>query len=256
MLELHSLFDVSGKNVLVTGGSRGIGKMIAHGFVVNDANVYITSRKAAACDETAKQLSEYGNCYALPFDLSSLEGIEQLVSALQGKISQLDVLINNAGAAWGAPLEDYPESGWDKVMDLNLKSVFFLTQRLLPLIKAGASRDNPARVINIASIDGITNPQSENYAYSASKAGLIHLTKHMASKLAGDAVNVNAVAPGFFMTDMMSHVDEAELIENIPCGRSGNAADAAGVTMFLASNASAWVTGATIAVDGGMIANA
>jgi len=250
------LFSIAGKVAIVTGGSRGIGAMIAKGFVDAGARVYITARKAEDCKATAKALSEFGECVAIPCDLSTLAGITEFVAAFSAQESQLDILVNNAGATWGAELREFPESGWDKVMDLNLKTPFFLIQELLGKLQQAATEQSPARVINIASINGLTNPQAENYSYSASKAGLIHLTKHLATKLAGEQINVNAIAPGFFPTKMMAHADIDAMASSIPKGRAGQPDDAAGAAIFLASRASAWITGVTIPVDGGWVANA
>lgn len=253
---LDRLFSVAGKVAVVTGGSRGIGAMIAHGLLEAGARVCIVSRKAADCDETVKALSHYGDCYALPFDLSAMEEIEHFSKSFAAREKKLDILVNNAGAAWAAPFETYPESGWNKVVDLNLKSMFFLTQKMAPMLKAAANPDDPARVINIASINGLTNPHTDNYAYSASKAAIIHLTRHLAADLAKDHININAIAPGFFLTKMMSHAAEDDIVKLIPRGRPGQADDAAGAAIFLSSRASAWITGVTLTVDGGTIANA
>ena len=181
---MKNLFSVEGKVVLITGGSRGIGEMIARGYVENGAKVYISSRKAEVCDRVAEELSDYGTCISLPFDLGGMDGIEGLANAVKERESRLDVLVNNAGATWGAPIDEYPEDGWDKTVDLNVKSIFFLTQKLLPLLRAAATADAPARVINIASVNGIEPPGLETYAYSTSKAGCIMLTRHLAKRLA------------------------------------------------------------------------
>lgn len=250
------LFSIEGRVAIVTGGSRGIGAMIAKGYVEAGARVYITARKAEECDATANALSELGECIAIPCDLSTLDGISEFVSAFSLQESRVDILVNNAGATWGAELGGFPESGWDKVVDLNLKTPFFLIQQMLTALKASATEQDPARIINIASINGLTNPGAENYSYSASKAGLIHLTKHLATKLATDQINVNAIAPGFFPTKMMAHADIEALASTIPKGRAGQADDAVGAAIFLASRASAWITGATLPVDGGWIASA
>lgn len=256
---MDHLFSVTGKVVVVTGGSRGIGAMMAQGFVMRGARVYITARKAEECQATANALGKLeggGDCYAIPCDLSTLKGIHEFVKAFSEREQQLHVLVNNAGATWGAAFNRFPESGWDKVMDLNLKSPFFMIQQLHPHLCRAASAEDPARVINIASVNGITNPGVENYSYSASKAGLIHLTQHLSSQLAADRINVNSIAPGFFPTKMMSHVDRDALCEAIPAGRAGQAEDIAGAAIFLAARASAWITGVTLPVDGGLVAKA
>jgi len=246
------LFSLKGRTALITGGSRGIGKMIAKGFIEQGAKVYISSRKAPACIETAEELGP--NCIALPQDVSTVDGVKALAAAYLAKETKLDILVNNAGAAWGASFEEFPESGWDKVLNLNLKSPFFLTQALHGALKAAASHDQPAKVINIASIDGIRlNPQ-ETYSYHASKSGLIYLTRRMAAKLIEDAINVTAIAPGAFASEMnrvaRDHGDE--IAKRIPSRRIGRDEDMAAAAIYLASRAGDYVVGETIAVDGGV----
>ena len=253
---MNKLFSITGKVAIVTGGSRGIGEMIARGFVENGARVYITARKTEDCLATAERLSELGECLAIPGDISTLSGIAELVKTFSAREAQLDILVNNAGATWGANLSDFPVNGWDKVLDLNLKSPFFLIQQLLKKLQQSASAEDPARIINIASINGLTHPGVENYSYSASKAGLIHLTRHLSATLAREQINVNAIAPGFFPTKMMVHADIDAIEKSIPKGRAGQADDAAGAAIFLASKASAWITGVTLPVDGGWVASA
>ena len=251
---MKNLFSVEGKVVLVTGGSRGIGEMIARGYVENGAKVYISSRKADVCDRVAEELSEYGTCISLPFDLGGMEGIEGLANAVKERESRLDVLVNNAGATWGAPIDDYPEDGWDKTVDLNVKSIFFLTQKLLPLLRAASTAENPGRVINIASVNGIEPPTLETYAYSTSKAGCIMLTRHLAKRLAPEHILVNAIAPGPFPSKMMAatlaQAGDA-IAKSNPRGRIGQPEDIAGVAIFLSSRASAYTTGAVVPCDGG-----
>jgi NAD(P)-dependent dehydrogenase (short-subunit alcohol dehydrogenase family) len=250
---MKDLFSLAGRTALVTGGSRGIGLMIAKGFLQHGARVYISSRKAAACDEAAKVLSSLGTCVSIPMDVSTVEGARALAAAYALKEQSLDILVNNAGAAWGESFDTFPEKGWDKVMDLNVKSPFFLTQALHEqLRKAGTSR--PAKVINIASIDGVSvNPQ-ETYSYAASKAGLIHLTKRMALRLAKDNIVVSGIAPGAFASEMnrdaRDHGDE--VARRIPAGRIGTDEDMAGAAIYLASRAGDYVLGETIVVDGGV----
>lgn len=252
------LFSLAGRTALVSGGSRGIGKMIAAGFLAQGAaRVYITARKAAACEATAKELAAAygGECIALPVDISALSGIETLASEIKKREPKLDILVNNAGAAWGADFDEFPESGWDKVMNLNLKTPFFLTKALAAPLRAAASRERPAKVINIASIDGIfVNPQ-ETYSYAASKAGLIHLTRRMAVKLIRDNVAVTAIAPGPFKSDMnrAARDNEDEVATRVPSGRIGTDEDMAGAAIYLASRAGDYVVGATITVDGGLV---
>ncbi len=252
-MDTTQLFSLKGRAALITGGSRGIGRMIAEGYLAQGARVYISARKAAACDQTAKELSAFGTCVSLPADVSTLAGAQALVDAYAKHESSLDILVNNAGAAWGAPYDEFPESGWDKVVDLNLKAPFFLTQALTPMLKKAAT-DHLAKVINIASIDGISvNPQ-ETYSYAASKAGLIQLTRRMALRLAQDRIVVSAIAPGAFASDMnkdaRDHGDEVK--ERIPAGRIGTPEDMAGAAIYLASRAGDYVMGSTLVVDGGV----
>jgi len=248
------MFDLTGRIAVVTGGSRGIGKMIAEEFVRRGVRTYITARKADACKQTAEELSQHGDCIALPQDLSTIEGIHEFVSKISECEDKIDILINNAGAAWGEDFDDFQEKGWDKVMNLNLKSVFFLSQQLMPLLRAAASADRPAKVINIASIDGIRNPDLETYSYVASKAGLIHLTRRMAKRLVGEHVYVNAIAPGAFASDMNVWArDEPEMVsKGVPAGRVGNASDIAGTAVYMCSRAGDYLVGITIPVDGGV----
>jgi 2-deoxy-D-gluconate 3-dehydrogenase len=249
------LFSLAGRTALITGGSRGIGKMIAAGFIAQGAKVYISSRKAAACDATAAELSKDGGvCVSLPQDVSTIEGCKALAAAYAGHESKLDVLVNNAGAAWLAEFDAFPENGWDKVMNLNLKSPFFLTQALAGPLRAAASAERPAKVINVASIDGIRPNPQETYSYHASKAGLIHLTRRMAARLIEDNICVSGIAPGAFASDMnitaRDHADE--VARRIPARRIGRDDDMAGVAIYLASRAGDYVVGVTIAVDGGV----
>ncbi len=248
------LFSLAGRSALVTGGSRGIGRMIAAGFLKAGARaVYISARKAEACDATARELTSLGTCISLPADVSDAQGVQALVAAYGQHEPTLDILVNNAGAAWGETFDTFPEKGWDKVVDLNLKTPFFLTQALIgPLRKAAASR--PAKVINIASIDGISvNPQ-ETYSYAASKAGLIQLTRRMALRLAHDNIVVSAIAPGAFASDMNRDArDRADAVKaRIPVGRIGVDDDMAGAAIYLASRAGDYVVGSTLVVDGGV----
>jgi NAD(P)-dependent dehydrogenase (short-subunit alcohol dehydrogenase family) len=251
------LFSVEGKSVLVTGGSRGIGLMIARGFAERGARVYVSSRKADVCAQVAAELSKVGSCVALPADLSTQQGVLDLSAGLRELEPALDVLVNNAGANWAEPLEEFSESGWDKVMTLNLKSIFFLTRELLPELRAAASPDEPARVINIGSIDGLHVPALDIYSYTASKAALHHLTRVLAAKLAPDDVTVNAVAPGPFESKMMAATLAAAgdmIAKTNPRKRIGVPDDMAGVAVFLASRAASYITGAVIPVDGGISA--
>jgi NAD(P)-dependent dehydrogenase (short-subunit alcohol dehydrogenase family) len=253
-MSVAELFSTADKVALVTGGSRGIGLMIARGFVEGGARVYISSRNAEQCEESAAELSKLGDCVALPADLSRYEEIERLVAGVAERESEVDILVNNAGTTWGAPMEDYPESGFDKVMDLNVKSVFYVTTKLLPLMRRAAARDAPARVINIGSVDGIAVPVTDNYAYSASKAAVHMLTRHLAHHLVKERITVNAIAPGLFptkMTRVLFQDGEETAAADIPLGRVGRPEDVAGAALFLASKASTFLTGAVIPVDGG-----
>ncbi len=261
-----NLFSIKGKVALVTGGSRGIGEMIAAGFLAQGAKVYISSRKADACEATAKRLvAAYGGqCMALPADLSKIEGIAQLVKAIGAHEQKLDILINNAGAAWGAPFDEFPEVGWDKVMDTNVKGVFFLTQKLMPLLRKAGAGPSPARVVNIGSIDGIKSASMDSWSYGASKAAVHHLTRFMAARLTKERVLVNAIAPGPFPTWMLSTgvgfggqtegVDWDKIGQRNPSGRVGSPQDIAGLATFLCSRAGEYVIGQTIACDGGIVA--
>jgi len=251
---LKDLFSLEGRVALVTGGSRGIGRMIATGLLHQGARVYITARKAAACEATAAELSQFGPCTALAIDVSTVEGARKLAAEIGQRESALDILVNNAGAAWGEEFDSFPEAGWDKVVDLNMKAPFFLTQALHESLKRGARPQRPAKVINIASIDGISVNAWETYSYAASKAGLIHLTRRMALRLAQDHIVVNGIAPGPFPSDMnkeaRDHGDEVS--QRVPAGRVGGLEDMAGAAIYLASRAGDYVVGETIVVDGGV----
>jgi NAD(P)-dependent dehydrogenase (short-subunit alcohol dehydrogenase family) len=250
---MKDLFSLNGRVALVTGGSRGIGRMIATGLLHQGAKVYISARKAAQCDATARELSEIGPCVSLPIDVSSVEGARALAAAITQREPALHILVNNAGAAWGEDFDTFPETGWDKVVDLNMKTPFFLTQALHEALKRGA-QERPAKVINVASIDGISVNAWETYSYTASKAGLIHLTKRMALRLAQDNIVVSGIAPGPFPSDMnkeaRDHGDEVG--HRVPAGRVGTTEDMAGAAIFLASRAGDYVVGQTIVVDGGV----
>jgi 2-deoxy-D-gluconate 3-dehydrogenase len=262
----QGLFDIEGRTALVTGGSRGIGEMIAAGFLAKGVKVYISSRKAGACDATAQRLSDtYGaECVSLPADLSQLSGVESLASRLAERESKLDILVNNAGASWGASIDEFPESGWDKVMDTNVKGVFFLTQKLLPLLRKAAAEGPPARVINIGSVDGIKTATFDTFSYGASKAAVHHLSRFLAAHLTKERILVNAIAPGPFPTWMLStgvgfrgeteNVDWDSVGRTNPSGRVGSPEDIAGLAIFLCSRAGEYVVGQTIACDGGEVA--
>jgi 2-deoxy-D-gluconate 3-dehydrogenase len=264
---VKDLFSIEGKIALVTGGSRGIGEMIAAGFLANGAKVYISSRKADVCEATARQLVEQfgGECISLPADLSKLDQIEALASSIAERESRLDILVNNAGATWGAPIDDFPEMGWDKVMDTNVKAPFFVTQKLLPLLRASATHEDPARVINVGSVDGIKTPVFDNFSYGPSKAAVHHLTRVMAAHLVKENILVNAIAPGPFPTWMLSAgvgfggkvegQDWEGIGRGSPRGRVGTMEDIAGLAIFLSSRAGAYTVGDTITCDGGAVAS-
>jgi NAD(P)-dependent dehydrogenase (short-subunit alcohol dehydrogenase family) len=252
---MKDLFSVEGKTAVVTGGSRGIGLMIARGFVEAGARVYISSRKKEVCDRVAAELSEKGKCFSVPADLSTEGGAELLARAVSEREEALQVLVNNAGANWGAPLEDYPDSAWDKVLSLNVKAIFHSTRAFLPMLEKGARPGDPARVINIGSVDGLTVPNLETYAYSASKAAVHHMTRVLARKLATRGITVNAVAPGPFESKMMAETlrnFKEVIVQGCPLGRIGEPDDMAGVSIYLSSRAGAYLTGAVIPVDGGI----
>ena len=255
---MKNLFDIAGKVALVTGGSRGIGEMIAEGYVANGARTYISARKADACNATAARLSEQGECISIPADLSTTEGARLLADAVAEREPRLDILVNNAGATWGAPIETFPESGWDKVMDINVKGPFFLTQALLPLLEKSATAEDPARIINVGSIDGINVNTLGTYSYGPSKAAIHHLTRTLASHLADRNITANAIAPGPFPSKMTAGIAQTmgdEIRRHVPLGRWGEPPDMAGVAIYLASRASAYVSGAVIPVDGGIVAS-
>jgi len=247
------LFRLDGRVALVTGGSRGIGRMIAAGFIAQGATVYISARKADACIAAAEELGE--QCVALPQDISTVDGCRALAGQLGAREDRLDILVNNAGAAWGEPFETFPEKGWDKVMDLNVKSPFFLTQALHALLKAAVRPERPAKVINITSIDGQRLNPWETYSYQASKAALIHLTRRMAARLIGDGIVVTSIAPGAFASEMNRAARDHgyEVARRIPARRIGVDKDMAGAAIYLASRAGDYVVGETLTVDGGLV---
>jgi NAD(P)-dependent dehydrogenase (short-subunit alcohol dehydrogenase family) len=252
---MGDLFSIKDKVALVTGGSRGIGLMIARGYVEAGAKVYISSRKPETCDQVAAELSQVGTCISIPADCGTQAGCEALAGAVAERESALHILVNNAGANWGAPLSEYPDSAWDKVLALNVKGVFHLTRSCLPMLRAAATPADPARIINIGSIDGLRVPLLETYASSSSMAAVLHLTRVLAVRLAPEHITVNAVAPGPFESKMMHETLERfrdSIMGSCPLGRIGEPEDMAGVAIYLASRAGAYVTGAVIPVDGGI----
>ncbi len=258
---MSNLFSIEGKIALITGGSRGIGAMIAKGYVDAGARVYVAARKA---DELAALVAAVGDparCAPITADLATLGGVQKLAAEFAARESQLDILVNNAGATWGAPIETFPESGWDKVMDLNVKAIFFLTQALLPHLRAAASPAEPARVINISSANALRYSHMDNFSYSTSKAAVLALTQHLSATLAREHILVNAIAPGFFpskMTDFLLADPEtrarAEAV--VPVKRVGDPDDIGGTAIYLASRASRYMSGACLVLDGGVVAQA
>lgn len=254
---LTELFGLDDKTAVVTGGSRGLGYMIAGGLLDAGCRVIISARKVEQVSAAAEQLAGRGPCEAIPADLSSPEGCAALASAVGERWASLDILVNNAGASWGAGLDEFPAHGWNKVIDTNLSGPFFLTQSLLGLLRAAARPEDPARVINVASVDGLKVPSLETYSYSAAKAGVIHLTRHLAKRLAPEHITVNAIAPGPFDSKMMAFILDdpsarAALAAQVPLGRIGEPDDLAGAAVYLASRAGSYLTGATVPVGGGL----
>ena len=260
-MKIGELFNVSGKVAVVTGGSRGIGEMISSGFLANGVKVYITARKEGPLVEKAEELAKKydGVCIPIACDLSSAVGIDYFLKKIREKEDAIDFLINNAGAAWGQPFDEFSEAGWDKVMDLNVKSLFFLTQKLTEMLKVRASSNNPSRVINIGSIDGLNVPAFETYSYSTSKAAVHHLTRVMAAKLVKENILVNAIAPGPYPSQMLGSAvehDYSETARKNPRSRVGLPEDIAGLAIFLCSQAGSYIVGETIASDGGIVKTA
>ena len=253
---MSGLYSLDGKVAVVTGGSRGIGYMIANGFA--DAGVkkiYISSRKKAELQAAADEISKKTICVAIPADLSKEEGAKALADAIRAEEDGIDILVNNAGATWGAPFEEFPAMGWDRVLDINVKGPFFLTKELHPLLKVNASDEDPSRIVNVGSVAGL-GVGGVAFSYGASKAAIHQMTKNWANHFAKDRITVNAIAPGPFPSKMMAFVTEnddarAMLEAQVPLGRIGNADDMAGIAVFLTSRASAWMTGVIIPLDGG-----
>ena len=254
---LTSLFGLEGRRAVVTGGSRGIGRMIAEGLLDAGCEVIITARKVEQVTAAADEMSAKGTVIAVPSDLSTDEGIAHLAAAVEERWDSLDILVNNAGASWGEPIDDFSTQGWDKVMNVNVRGVFFLTQKLLPLLRAAATEERPARIINTGSVNGLTPPEMDTFSYSSSKAAVHMLTKHLAKELASDHITANAIAPGPFDSQMMAFALEdprvrAGLADGVPLGRIGVPDDMAGIAIYLASAAASYVTGAVIPVGGGL----
>jgi NAD(P)-dependent dehydrogenase (short-subunit alcohol dehydrogenase family) len=251
------LFDITGKVALITGGAQGLGRLMARGMVEAGASVYITSRRAEQCGQAARELSVYGKCFGIQADVGNPEGVLALSTEIKAREKRLDILINNAGKTWGAPLESFPDHAWSRVMSVNVQGPFTLIRELLPVLQAAATAEDPARIINVGSIAGTVVEPLQAYSYAASKAAIHHLSRVLAADLSSHHINVNVLVPGYFPTQMMAHVhaDEVEhekLSARIPLGRLGNGADIAGCCIFLASRAGSYLTGSEIYVDGGM----
>lgn len=252
-MDFNKLFSLEGRVALVTGGHRGIGRMISEGFLAQGAKVYISGRKADACEAAAAEMGD--NCFSVPGDVSTVEGCKALAAEIASHEEKLDILINNAGVAWGEEYLSFPEAGWDKVMDTNVKGLFFLTQALHPQLKAAASFERPAKVVNIASIDGFKVNPWETYSYQASKAAVVHLTRKMASKLVSDDIIMSGIAPGAFASNMnkAARDHEAAVEKGIPAKRIGRPEDMAAAAIYLSSSAGDYVVGTTLIVDGGVV---
>mgnify|MGYP001275050476 CR=1 FL=1 len=252
----NDIFSVSGKVVLITGGARGIGAMLSESFIKAGATVIISSRNSEKCDKYAEELSLFGSCVSMPADLSSISNVDALYNQISKSFNSLDVIINNSGTTWGSDFEEFPEKGWDKVFSLNMKAPFYLIQKFLPLLEINAKPEDPGRVINIGSVDGIRTSNFSNYSYSALKAGIHHLSGILADLLAHRNITVNCIAPGPFKTDMMQPMVEklglSEIVSTVPLKRLGQADDIGGVAIFLSSKASAFINGVVLPVDGGM----
>ena len=250
---IEGLFDLTGKVALVTGGAKGIGAMITEGLVEAGAKVYICSRSAAACEAFAAEMSRKGTCIAMPMDLSAVDNIESVATQLSEAEDHLDILINNSGVSWAAPIDEYPEKGWDKVMNINVKSVFFLTQKLLPLLKKAGTTEDPSRVVNISSIASVSSESISSYAYGPSKAAVTQLSRILAKDLVKSNILVNAIGPGFFPSNMTKHFDESLMKSYTPVGRIGRGSDIAGLVIYLCSKAGSFMTGNFIPLDGGQL---
>ena len=255
---LQSLFSLEGKTALVTGGAKGIGRMITDHLLQAGCRVIISSRSEGDCNKTAEELSVHGSCLAMPADLSSLDSISELTAKISDSGTGLHILVNNSGKSWGAPIEEFPEKGWDSVMDLNVKTPFYLVQKLLPQLTASATAEDPGRVINIGSIAGLSAESLSAYSYGASKAAIQHLTKTLAKDLARRHVTVNAIAPGFFPTNMTDFIVQNEALmsqalKGIPLQRVGKPGDIGALVIFLASPAASFMTGAVLPLDGGQV---
>ncbi|MBL6750051.1 MAG: SDR family oxidoreductase [Nevskia sp.] len=254
---MASLFDIAGKTALVTGGVNGLGRMIADGLLRAGVKVYVTSRKAAEADKAQREMSQIGQCVALVADLASAEAAVALANELKAREPALHILVNNAGRTWGAPLESFPDKAWPQVLTINVQVPFTLVRELLPLLRAAGASGDPARVINIGSVAAIAVEPLSAYSYAASKAGIHQLTRVMAADLAHENITVNVIAPGFFPTKMMAHINNVDeerekLLSRIPLKRLGTPDDVAGLCIFLSSRAGSYFTGAELVIDGGL----
>ena len=256
---MSNLFDLTGKTALVTGGAQGLGRMIAEGLLGAGASVAITSRKADICEAAAAEMSSLGTYIPLPCDLSSPEAAVELAQRVREAFDgKLNVIVNNAGKTWGGPIDSYPDKAWPGVMIVNVQAPFTLIRELLPELEAAGSSEDPSRILNIGSIAGKTTAKLSAYSYSASKAAIHMLSRDLAGDLVGRNINVNAVLPGFFPTKMTAHMRDEEAVDpallgKIPMARMGRADEIAGTIVYLSSRAGAYVTGAEIPVDGGII---
>ncbi|WP_310531340.1 SDR family oxidoreductase [Novosphingobium sp.] len=252
-MDISGLFSINGRVALVTGGSAGIGRMIATGLAAAGARVYICARNAEKVASAAADIP--GDVIGLAGDVSTVEGIAKLVAEISRREPALHILINNAGTLSDAPIDAFSEDQWDSVLNLNLKTPFFLLQKLLPLLRAGGSAERPSSVINIGSVGALKIGPREVYSYQASKGAIHWLTRSLAKKLAAENITVNAIAPGFFESDMTVITDDAmrKMVESaVPRGRTGTPEDVAGAAIYLASRAGTYVTGSVLAVEGGL----
>lgn len=257
---LDNLFGLHGKTALVTGGATGIGRMAAEGLVAAGARVLIASRKGPACAAVAEELNARGypgRAEGFSGDVATQEGIAALVDDVSARTDKLNILMNNAGRSWGAPVEDFPYDGWSKIFDLNVTGMFELTRRLIPLLEATASQDDPARVVNVGSIMGDIPKGGDAVSYAVSKGAVHHMTRVLANEFTPRFITVNAIAPGPFLSNMTSFAISTEEGQNraaqgVPIGRVGRPEDIAGALLYLCGRGGAYVSGAILPLSGGM----